>query len=260
MTFNQYKSFLLGGRKSYSVAGEGAAGGGGGGGGTETMEVDLEDGVKVTVPKEQGAKIIAGRDARKAKMREQETKLGAIQAEKDAAEAKVRRAEEDRQAAEATKKGETDKAREILNKAHSEKLVKLAGQMAADKVKALVASYPKILPSIIDDATELLRGRVRYDVDAGSFIVLNEAGAPLTDDTGAQVGADAFIKSWLEKRPHFLRDATPSGSGAAKGGTTGTADAATITRAEYEEATKKPQNVALLRKVSKGLVKVVDPD
>lgn len=236
----------------------------GDGGGTDVIEVDTDGGVKVKIPRADAAKLITARDARKAKERATEEELGRFRAQVEAESAKARKAEEDKLAVELGKKGEVDKVRELMTAEHRKQIDSLAGMMAGDRVRAALASHPKILPAVIDDALALLKSRVRFDVASNSLIVLNEAGQPQTDKAGAAVKVDAFVADWLAERPHYLRDATPSGSGAEGSARTPSRSdgRGTITRAQYDEYTKiaKHDQVAAdaIKAIGKGKLKIVD--
>ncbi len=42
-------------------------------------------------------------------------------------------------------------------------------------------------------------------------------GSPAKDKDGKPLNVDSFVGSWLENRPHYLRDGTQKGTGAANG-------------------------------------------
>lgn len=209
---------------------------GGGGGGGETMDVDVPGVGKVTLPKDQATKLIAARDSEKASRRDLELRLGAIEAEKSAAEAARVKAENDRQAADHAKKGEMDKAAELLTKGHREREAKIAANLRDKALKAALATRPNVAPTAIDDIADQLRARSAYDVDADAVVVLDAAGQPLKDESGKPVPVDTWLDGWLEKRPHYRLDGTPKGSGAA-GGTKGAAGTSTISASSLDAMT-----------------------
>jgi hypothetical protein len=211
-------------------------GGGGAGGGADEVEVDLPGGVKVKLAKDVAAKVIAGRDTTKGELRAAQEEVGRVRTEKDAAEAARVKAENEKAALEHTKKGEFDKATELLTKGHKEREAKIAAQLRDKALKAAVAAFPKIVPAAIDDVCDQLRGRSRYDFDADAVVVLDPAGQPVKDDSGKPVQVDAWLGSFLEKRPHYLLDGTPKGTGAG-GGDGGKGSGRTATAAQVEAMT-----------------------
>ncbi len=182
----------------------------------QTKDVDI-NGVKVTLPIDIADKVIAGRDADKAKVRELNEKYGKLEADAAAAVAKATKAEEEKAAIEHVKKGEMDRATELLTKTHREREAKLSAKARDKHLAALVASNEKVIKSAIPDIVEQLKGRSRYDFDTETVIVTDAAGQPQKDTDGNPVGVDSFISGWLEKRPHYLLDKTQKGSGGQSG-------------------------------------------
>lgn len=213
-----------------AAAGDGGAGGGGA---DDSVEVDVPGGVKLKLPKDTAAKVIAGRDADKQARRELEIRVGAIEAEKNAADAARVKAETEKAALEHTKKGEFDKATELLTKTHRDREAKIAAQLRDKALRAAVATAKNVAPTAIDDICDQLRARSSYDFDADAVVVLDAAGQPLKDDSGKPVQVDAWLGSFLEKRPHFLLDGTPKGTGA-DGGPKKTPSAKVITEKQVE--------------------------
>ncbi len=182
----------------------------------ETKDVDLH-GVSVTLPADIADKIIQGRDADKAKFREQAEKYGKLEAEKAAAEAARVKADEDKVTLEMAKKGEIDGIKAMLTKDAREREAKLAAKARDKHLAALIGNNEKVAKSAISDIVEQLRGRTRYDFDSETVVVLDPDGLPAKDANGKLVEVDAFANGWLENRPHYLRDGTPKGTGAAGG-------------------------------------------
>jgi hypothetical protein len=237
-------------------AGGAAAGGDPAGGNAgELVEVDLGSG-KVKLPAADAQRVIGWRDAEKKAKREAEERAGRLQAEKDAAEAARLKAEDERKALEHAKAGELDKTRELLTKDHQAKLDKVARNLRDRSLEAAVRGAAKVVPAAVPDIIDQLRARSRYDLDADAVVVLDEAGQPLKDDAGAPVKVDAFLSTWLAKRPHYVLDGTPAGSGAA-GGSKGTGATRTITRAQYEQA-REANDFATLNGVAKGQIRLTD--
>lgn len=202
------------------------------GGEPASVEVDLGS-EKLSLPKDIAGKVIAWRDAQKQSTREIHERIGKIEADKQAAEAARLKAEEDKQAIEHAKKGEIDQVRELLTKQSREREAKLASHLRDKALRAAVASAPKVVPTAVDDIVDQLRARSRYDFDADAVVVCDEAGAPVKDTSGKPVAVDAFIGEWLTKRPHYVLDSTPPGSGAASGQSR--ANGKTMTREAWEK-------------------------
>ncbi len=104
---------------------------------------------------------------------------------------------------------------------------------------AAVATNANVVQEARPDAISLLLSSQTFTVIGGKLQITGADGKPLLDQAGQAIGTDAFIASWLDKRPHYLRDRTPSGSGAANGGTPPGA-AATITASEYDRIARDP--------------------
>lgn len=198
----------------------------------DTVSVDLH-GQKLELPKEMAEKIIAARDADKARLRELNEKLGKLDAEAAAAIAKANKAEEDRLALEHMKKGEVDKAKEMLTKEYKDRESKLAAKARDKHLAALVAANPNVVKSAVSDIVEALKGRTSYNLDSEAVVVLNADGSPQMNSEGKPLEVDAFLGDWLDKRPHYLLDKTPKGSGGE--GTKGNTSGKVKTAAQIEE-------------------------
>ncbi len=191
-----------------------AAGDGGGGGtGDELVEVDIAGGVKIKLPKADAEKAIAARDAAKTALREAQERAGKHEADRNAADAARLKAEEDRAAAEHAKKGEIDQLRTLLTKGATEREAKISSTLRDKALIAAVRGVDRIVPGAVEDIVDQLRGRSRYDIDSDAVVVLDSAGQPLKDTSGKPVAVDAYIGEWLGKRPHYLLDGTPQGTG-----------------------------------------------
>ncbi len=223
----------------------------------DTIEVDI-DGLKLTLPKDQGEALIAKRQATKDESRKLGERLGALEAEKRTAEEAAAAAKRERDAAEALKAGDIKK----LEQLHTEKLTaertRTATRLRDKGLAAVVAKTPKLAPTAIEDVVEQLKARTQYDFESDSVIVLDAAGQPQKDDSGKPMTLDSFMGSWLEKRPHYLLDSTPSGSGATSTGTP-PKGGATITSREYDAAAKDPARAqAVAKQIAAGQLRVVD--
>lgn len=223
----------------------------------ETIEVDI-DGLKLTLPKDQGEALIAKRQASKDELRKANERAGSFEAEKRTAEDKAAAAHREKEAAEALKAGDIKKLEEIHTSKLTAERAKLGAKLRDKGLAAIVAKAPKVVPTAVDDITEQLRGRTQYDFESDSLIVLDAAGQPQKDDSGKPMTLDSFIGSWLEKRPHYLLDSTPSGSGA-QGGGKPPKGGSTITSSEYDAASKDPARAQTVAKqIAAGHLRVVD--
>lgn len=222
----------------------------------DTIDVDI-DGLKITLPKDQGEALIAKRQATKEEARKLGERLGALEAEKRTAEEAAAAAKRAQEAAEALKAGDIQR----LEKIHTEKLTtertRLSAKLRDKALAASVAKAPKLVPTAVDDVVDQLRARTAYDFDSDSVIVLDAAGQPQKDDSGKPVTLDSFLGSWLEKRPHFLLDSTPPGSGATGGGKPPVTAGGQINRADYDAAVKAGRS-DIVAAVSSGKTRLVD--
>lgn len=197
----------------------------------ETIEVDLY-GQKVALPKDQGEALIKARDADKARRRELDEKTGKLEAEKSAAEQARAKAEEEKSALAAMKAGEVEKAKEILTAQARERETRLSQKYLTKHLTAALAQRQDLVATAVDDIVDRLTRSTKYDLDSDSIVVLDEVGQPLKDESGKPVQVDSWLGKWLEKRPHYLRDKTPAGSGAAGGKP---ANGKSITKAQFEQ-------------------------
>lgn len=182
----------------------------------ETIEVDIA-GTKVSLPKDVGEKVINWRDQEKAAKRELSEKAGKLEADLQAKEAARVKAEEDKLALEAAKKGEIDQVRALMSRQEREKLDKLGQKYLAKHLLAAVAARKDVADTATDDIVDQLKQRSKYDFDSDSVVIVRPDGSPDVDESGKPVQVDAWLGKWLEKKPHFLRDRTPVGSGAQGG-------------------------------------------
>ncbi len=242
-----------------------AGDGGAGGGGAEMMEVDLPGGIKISIPKDQAAKVIAGRDADKASARAQSEELGRLKAVSEAETAKATKAEQDKQALELAKKGEIDQVRELLTKQNTETVEKLAGKYRDVHLRSLIAQADGLLKlpdaakqaSLVDDLLAQLRPSCRFDLNADSLCVLGQDGRPALGSDGKPKTADAFLKEFLDARPYLRQPTQSPGSGGAGGGA-GPATPGSITLAEYDAACKDPGRAqATAQAIAAGKLRVV---
>ena len=181
------------------------------------IEVDLY-GEKVTLPKERADKIIAGRQASKVEVGELNRRLGALEAEKTAAEQARAKAENDAAHAAAIKAGEIDKAREIAAKGANDKLAKLSSKYRDQALENHLRNIDGIVKEAIPDIVAQLKGSCNFNLDSESLEVMDAAGKPLLGYDGKPVQADAYMAKFLENRPYFRLASQAPGSGSVGAG------------------------------------------
>jgi len=183
---------------------------------TDIIEVDIA-GAKVSLPKDVAEKVILWRDTEKAARRDLLEKSGKLEADLSAKEAARIKSEEDKLAMEAAKKGEIEQVRAIMSRESKDREAKLAQKYLAKHLLAAVSSRKDVADTATDDIVDQLKQRSKYDFDSDAVVVLDEAGQPIKDEAGKLIQVDAWLGRWLEKKPHYLRDRTPVGSGAQGG-------------------------------------------
>ncbi len=207
----------------------------GGGGGADTMEVDLPEVGKVVLPKAEAEKVIKARDALKENGRKIGERLGALEAEKKAADDKVKKAEEDRALAEAAKAGELDKVREISER----KLRAVADKYGNKQLESLIGANKDVIPAAVADIAKQLASGCRFDLDSESFVIIDAAGKPRVGQDGKPLSVDALIGEFLDARPYLKLPSGSPGSGAAGSGQRPAGRV--ITRAELDAMSGKEQ-------------------
>jgi hypothetical protein len=217
-------------RYPYRMAEEGGGGGGGEPKPDEPVEVVLQGGVKVKLPKAEADAYAAARTKDKAERDEMARKVGLSDGEKRAAEEKARRAEEDKSAFELAKKGEFDAARDVLTKQAKEAETKAKGDVDKLAVRyrdraleAAIRNSPALLKfedaaaqqTLVEDIRAQIQGTSRYDLETDALVIVGADGRPVLDEkTQKPVSADAFLAKWLEARPYYLSSKVSPGSGA----------------------------------------------
>lgn len=198
------------------------------------LEVDLPGGVKIKLAKDVAEKVIAGRQASKAEVATLNQKLGAIEAEKRAAEEARDAEKRAKEHAEAVRTGDVEKARELAAKGANEKLTKLATKFRDQALESRIRAVDGVVPEAVGDILTQLKGSCTFNVDTDTLEILDAAGKPVTGDDGKAIGADAYIVKFLETRPHFRVASQAPGSGAgSKGGAPATG--AKMTGPDFEK-------------------------
>lgn len=183
----------------------------------DLVEVEFQGGVKGKLPPAEAELYKAARTKDKAEREEMAKTLGGYKAERDAADAKIKKAEAEKAEADAVKAGEIEKIREVMTKDHREREAKFHASLVEDRMRAAVASNPDVVATAVDDLVAQLKSRATFDPDANALIIKDAAGKPLLDpSTGKPIGADALVKDFLSTRPHYRKNSTPDGTGAAQ--------------------------------------------
>ncbi len=201
----------------------------------ETVEVDVH-GIKIPLPKAQAEKLILARDADKASRRELADNLGKLTADKTAAEAARAKAEEDKQILEHAGKKEIEQIRALASKDYADRMAKVSAKLRDKHIAAKLAAHHGIVTSAIPDIQDQIKHHLQYDAESDAVVVLDGAGQPLKDEAGKPQQADAWMDSWLAKRPHYLLDKTAQGNG---GTAVKTTTGKTVPAATFEAMTTR---------------------
>lgn len=135
-------------------------------------------------------------------------------------------------------------------------LEKLRGQLEAKDKEALANKARGKLKDALtaakakgtDDLVRLLEGeKVSFQGDELMF----------EDKDGALVPASTFVNSWLDARPHFRESSQQPGPGADGTRNQTPGGKKTITRADYEKASRE-KNLAVLDDVGSGKIQITD--
>jgi len=180
----------------------------------ETMEVDMPEVGKVIVAKEIGEKLIKSRDSLKEAHRKAGERVGALEAEKNAAAAALAKAADEKALADAVKAGEIDAVRKLADG----KLNKVADRYRGKALEAALAGNHTIVDGAGKDIAAALSNSCRYDFDSDSLQVLGPDGKPRVDSDGKPLGVDALIAEFTEARPYLRKASGTAGSGAAGSG------------------------------------------
>jgi len=203
----------------------------------EMMEVELLSGAKVQMTKEQAQKEIEARQKYKTDLRAKDEELGKYRTESQARIDAAEKARQDAEAQAAIKAGELDKAREIYEKQHVEKLNKIEKNYRTSRLEQLVSANATVIPEAAKDIAASLLHSCKFNLESEQLEVIGADGKSRTDQNGKPLSVDALIAEHIEARPYLRKATTPSGSGAAGGA--GNKTARTITRSEFEAMPQK---------------------
>lgn len=252
---------LAGFHTFHDPAGDGSgggagSGGGGGAGGTgdgkpEMAKITLPGGIAVEVTKEQARAFHAAQQKHNAERDELAKRIGAVEAEKRAAEEKAAQEARDKEAIRLAKDGEITKARELLTAEANARLARVSDRVVRQEIEAAARRLiPGIDAEAVSDMVALVANRAAFNADTGEVIFKDAAGAVSMKD-GKPVGADAFLTDFLANRKHFQLATVPPPTGGTPAG--GTGQIGTIRRADVANMT--PAQAALMEA---GKLRVVD--
>jgi hypothetical protein len=200
----------------------------------ESLEVDLFDGVKVSLPKEQAQAAIAARQALKESQRKLAEELGQLRADRDAQIKAAKDAKESAELEKMAKNGEIDKIRETLTNKHRDEITKVATRI----IDGELADAMGKLSDLVDDAEARrdlrthLRSSCRYNPDTHQIEVVGQDGKPAHGEDGRPLNVDAFVAGHVAQRAYLRKPSANPGSGAAKGAQPPSGKA--ITSAQFE--------------------------
>lgn len=204
----------------------------------ELVEVEIQGGVKAQVPADAAAKYREARAKDKAEREQLAQRVGAIEAEKRAAEEAKRKAEEDRQLTEAAKAGEIEKVRAMLQQQREREVRERDEELRDTKLFAELARNPDILSDAAEDIAQQLRLSCLYDPSTRKVVAVDAAGKPRVGQDGKPLGVDALVSEFLSNRPWFRKPAGVQGSGAGGSGQPGTTPK-TMSKAQWEALNKQ---------------------
>lgn len=172
---------------------------------------------KEVIDKKLFEEAIATRDAAKEKLRAYEEELNKIRSTESE---RAKKEAADAAAAEQAKLVEQgkyqDAIKNIENKYKNELSQKdqlVAKALVPAAIKAAASKVKNIVPEAIDDLPSLLSKNIQLDPNTYQIVVVGEDGKPLTDEKMQPVSVDTFVTSYVTKKPHFVKDGMPTGTG-----------------------------------------------
>ena len=232
------------------MAEPGAGGAGGAGGAPELAKVTLPGGAVVELPKPAAEAFHAAQQKHNAERDELAKRIGAIEAERKAAEDKAAAEAREKEAIKLAKDGEVAKARELLTAESNARVAELEAELAtlrranADaRVRDTLTAAARrlgIAESMLPDMLPLVTPRAVL-ADNGEVTFTDGANGLMVKD-GKPVGADAFLTEFVATRPHFQPAKVPGSTGGTGTGGANTApgtirraDVPTMTVAQWEQ-------------------------
>ena len=186
----------------------------------DLMEVDLYEGLKVKLPKAEAEKVIAARNADKETRRKNAERLGALEAEKDAATRAARETAERAEIERLQKAGEYEKARELLEANFRQRIEKLGSGRVRDAVSAALANIQDLVedPKAREDLAAQLSQSCRFDVDTDTVAVMGADGRAVLGADGRPIQVGDLIRRHIDERPYLRRASKTPGSGSTGNG------------------------------------------
>jgi hypothetical protein len=186
----------------------------------ETIEVELQGGIKIPLPTAQAEAYRAARAKDKSEREDLAKRLGAIEADRKAAEDAKRAAEEKASLEKLSSKEEFQKALANREAEFGTKLGKIATRYRDAALKAAITAHPKVaaLPdaearaAFADLLSLQLSASCKYNIEGNVLEVVGDGGAALLDSEGKVKQADAWIAERLDASP-LLRPVASPGSG-----------------------------------------------
>lgn len=112
-------------------------------------------------------------------------------------------------------------AKAMKGRGANDEVERLKGEVERLKVEKKSAVILRALSrhNVIDadEVAELVKDRVRVN-DDGSVSIVGDSGGARINQTGAPMGVEEFVLSWLDERPHHLRPAGLTGAGSRPSG------------------------------------------
>jgi hypothetical protein len=218
---------------------------GGAGGAPELAKVTLPGGAVVELPKAAAEAFHAAQQKHNAERDELARKVGAIDAERKAAEERAAAEARDKEALKLAKEGELAKARELFTAEANARAARLEAELKGLKQAQATAAIREaitaaarrlgVAETVIPDMLPLVAPRAAV-ADNGEVTFVDGAGAPSMKD-GKPVGADAYLTDFLAARPHFQPASVPGSTGGT--GTGAPVVAGTIRLADVPNITKE---------------------
>lgn len=156
--------------------------------------------------------------------------------------------------AEVKTKAETDANAAILavEQKHSGELQTLQGQLSELQAsrgetdnrikKALLTATAIRLNAVNEDqVTKLISDQVRVTGE-GNLTIIDSEGNTLFDETGKEVGVEAFLSGYLDENPHLKSSSRLQGAGSQSAGFNEVTGGKTMRRGEFDNLDSSRQN------------------
>ena len=163
----------------------------------DPVEVEIPGGIKVKLAPADAEAYKAATKKHRDHADELARTVGAVRAEKEAAEKKARDESEAAQALKLAKEGEMGKLKELMTKEANERLTRVGSTIITSEIRAAIASQlPGVDAKKLDRMVSLIAPRARFNAEKVAGEYLDEAGQLLQID-GKPAGADALVSDFL---------------------------------------------------------------